>query len=174
MSNERVIVFIDGSNFYHGCRRAFGHTRVDIARLCAELTGSRDLVAIRYYNTPVALPTNSPQYIGQQKFFNRLKTIPKLTLFLGHMIRVGGDFYEKGVDVLIAVHLIHEAFRNSYDTAILVSADGDFAPAVRAVQDLGKVVENAYFAALKSFHLFQTCNRFIDIDAALFDRVRLP
>lgn len=40
--------------------------------------------------------------------------------------------------------LIH-AFRENYETAVLVSGDTDFADAVQAVKDLGRNVEIALF-----------------------------
>ena len=47
---------------------------------------------------------------------------------------------EKAVDVLLAVDLVVMAERDAYDTAYLLSADGDFTPAVMAVRSTGKRV----------------------------------
>ncbi|MCK4730524.1 MAG: NYN domain-containing protein [Candidatus Aenigmarchaeota archaeon] len=47
------------------------------------------------------------------------------------------------------------AYKNAYDTAILVSGDGDFVPAIKAVQETGKRVENYYFKMGGSWHLRQ-------------------
>jgi uncharacterized LabA/DUF88 family protein len=47
---------------------------------------------------------------------------------------------EKAVDVMIAVDLVLKAVRNEYDAAYLLSADGDFTPAVVAARALGKKV----------------------------------
>ena len=52
---------------------------------------------------------------------------------------------EKGVDVALAVDMLTGAFEDLYDAAVLVSSDGDFKPAVEAVQRLGKRVEYLYF-----------------------------
>ena len=43
-------------------------------------------------------------------------------------------FVEKQVDVRIAVDMVGMAYRSEYDVAYLLSADGDFVPAVREVQ----------------------------------------
>jgi hypothetical protein len=40
---------------------------------------------------------------------------------------------EKESDVNLAIHLLHEAYCNSYDVALLLTADSDLAPAVRLV-----------------------------------------
>ena len=48
---------------------------------------------------------------------------------------------EKGCDVNLAVDMMSMAYKNLYDVAILVSADGDFASACQCVKDLGKHIE---------------------------------
>ena len=47
---------------------------------------------------------------------------------------------EKAVDVHIAVDMVAIAERDEYDAAYLLSADGDFTPAVEAVRFLNKKV----------------------------------
>lgn len=47
---------------------------------------------------------------------------------------------EKAVDVMLAVDMVMMAQRGEYDAAYLLSADGDFTPAVSAVTALGKRV----------------------------------
>jgi uncharacterized LabA/DUF88 family protein len=75
--------------------------------------------------------------------------------------RVGGlsVFEEKGVDIDLAVDMLTGAFEDRYDTAILVSSDGDFKPVVQAVQRRGKRVEYVFFPnAQRSNALAGTCN----------------
>jgi uncharacterized LabA/DUF88 family protein len=47
---------------------------------------------------------------------------------------------EKEVDVMLAVDMVRMAERNEYDVAYLLTADGDYAPAVEAVSSSGKTV----------------------------------
>ena len=49
-------------------------------------------------------------------------------------------YVEKQVDVRIAVDLVGMAHRNKYDVAYLLSADGDFVPAVEEAKRFGKRV----------------------------------
>ena len=49
-------------------------------------------------------------------------------------------FVEKAVDTMIAVDMVAMAFQNQFDVAYLVSADGDFVPAVEKVRQVGKKV----------------------------------
>ena len=82
-------------------------------------------------------------------------------------------YTEKGVDIKIASDMLKLAYNNSYDTAILVSGDGDFVPAVKGVQDLGKHVENAYFERGHSDYLFETCDNFILLDSNFISKCLL-
>jgi len=59
-----------------------------------------------------------------------------------HVLRAGGVRVKKGVDIAMAVEMLSLAQRNVYDTAVLVTGDGDFAYAVQAVEECGKHVEN--------------------------------
>jgi len=52
---------------------------------------------------------------------------------------------EKGIDTGLVTDLIRLAWDDAYDTAVLVSADADFIPAVRFVQEKGKRVIHACF-----------------------------
>ena len=72
-------------------------------------------------------------------------------------------YVEKGVDVNIAVDMLKLAFRSEYDTAILVSGDGDFASVVTEVRNLGKKVECAYVSKRKCYHLKQVSDKFITL-----------
>lgn len=50
------------------------------------------------------------------------------------------------------------AFRAEYDTAIILSNDGDFADAVKSIRDLGKRAEVGYFRGTLSFNLRQAAD----------------
>ena len=78
-------------------------------------------------------------------------------------------YTDKGTDVHIATDILIHAFDNQYDTAILISEDGDFAAAVQEVRRLRKKVENAYFRAR---HLSSVCDKFILLDATLVNSLR--
>ena len=59
--------------------------------------------------------------------------------------------------------MLTHAFRDNYDTAILVTGDGDFASVADAVSEMGKHVENAYFRVGRSQQLRNVCHRFIEL-----------
>jgi uncharacterized LabA/DUF88 family protein len=75
---------------------------------------------------------------------------------------------EKGVDIRIATDMLQYA--NTYDVAILVTGDGDFAYVVRAVQNTGKQVVNAIGPHSQSRELRQTCDWTIRLTNELLKR----
>jgi uncharacterized LabA/DUF88 family protein len=188
---ERVMIFIDGSNFYHGLREEFEIKKeeahkvpaVDFSKFGNFLCGSgRKLEKIHYYNAPLSQNDKDKEaYKEQQRFFNSLQFVPNLIFTKGRLekryikiehkgiAKIFGkesvSFHvEKGIDVNIAVDMLKLAFANQYDTAILVSGDGDFASVVEAVKNLGKKVECAYVSKRKCYHLKQVANKFISLD----------
>ena len=68
------------------------------------------------------------------------------------------EFAVKGDDIHLATEMVSFAYENTYDSAILVSGDGDFVPSIKRVQKLGKKVENAYFGISRSNFLKKVCN----------------
>ena len=178
---ERVMIFIDGSNLYHGLKAALGHARLDFGRFSAGLCGStRRLVHTHYYTVPVRQADDQARYAGQQRFFARLRRIPHFTMHLGRLVdrdrdetcpKCGHAYKveyqtEKGVDVQLAAHMLAHAFDNQYDTAILVSNDGDFAPVVAEVQRLNKRVENAEFPHRLPSYLSGSCSGTTSLEPA--------
>ncbi len=74
---------------------------------------------------------------------------------------------EKAVDVMLAVDLVVMAERNEFDAAYLLSADGDFTPAVQAVRAHG---ENVYaVSALPGAQLASVVNSFIRLPTVWFN-----
>lgn len=74
------------------------------------------------------------------------------------------EFSVKGDDIYLATDMLSFAYENKFDTAVLVSGDGDFVPAIKKVQKLGKKVENAYFSVSRSTFLRKVCDSSILLD----------
>jgi len=170
---ERVAIFIDGSNLYHGLKNASRPTQIDFGKLCNFLCNGRRLTRIYYYNAPIKAQADLSRYKQQQSFFEQIKKVPYLELKLGRLEIRKGVPVEKGVDVLLVVDMIRYARNNAYDTAILVSGDGDFAPALEVLKEYGKHIENAYFKSGRSYHLANHSDRFIDLDELPWDQIAL-
>jgi len=76
-------------------------------------------------------------------------------------------FVEKAFDVFLAVDFVTLAMNDVYDAAYLLSADGDFTPAVEAARKLNKKVYAA--CPLPGAKLAKTVNSFIRLSASWFD-----
>jgi len=164
---ERVCIFIDGSNFYHGLKAASLPTNIHFNALAQRLCAGRHLMRTYYYNVRVDQAADPQRYSAQQRFFESLRDMPYVEVKLGRLVPRGATWVEKGVDVRLAVDMLSLAFRDAYDTAILISGDGDFAAVVQAVKDLGKHVENAYFRRGRSDALLDACDHFIEVTPEL-------
>ena len=59
--------------------------------------------------------------------------------------------------------MVKFAYSDTYDTAILVSSDGDFVPAIQAVKEKGRNIENIGFENKFSYHLQQESDKFLKL-----------
>lgn len=142
---ERVAIFIDGSNLYHALENNFRRHDLNFTEFANKLCSLRHLFRIYYYNA-LQDPTQYPDsHREQQEFLDILRKTPCLEVRLGGMKKAQGIAVEKGVDIMIATDLLYFAYGGFYDVAVLVSGDADFAYALQAVKNMGKHVEVAYF-----------------------------
>ena len=176
---KRVILFIDGNNFYFGLKKLYGDSKelslFNFKKFGEILSGNRDLLRVFYYNAPLDYSDNPEKYAKQQRFFEKIKGTEKIKLILCRLqkrkIKGTNKFYYvvKGDDIHIAVDMVKGAYENTFDIAILVSGDGEFIRAVEVVQEKGKSVENAYFKSLFSWHLKQECDKSIKLTKEILD-----
>lgn len=165
---DRIIIFIDGSNFYHILKDYFNKTKhlmdFDFERFVKKITQERKLIRVYYYSAPLDKRKDEEIYAKQQKFFEKLRKIPNFELILCRMQKdhINGEKYcVKEDDIHIAVDMVKLAYNDAYDTAILISTDGDFVPAIEAVKEKGKRVENVGFKPKFSWHLKQKSDDFV-------------
>ena len=100
--NERVMIFIDGSNLYHSLKSHFKRTDIDIGRFSHKLLEKRRLIRIYYYNARVGRTEEPERYRDQQAFFDNISAIPYCELRLGRLVYINWPNtppYEKGVDI---------------------------------------------------------------------------
>jgi len=163
--DERVAIFIDGANMFHASN--YLKLKIDYRKLIQILRRDRWLLRAYFY-TGIPADRNLPQEIyqqfkRQQSFLNELSNIG-IKVKTMPLKRTPEGFIEKGIDILLATDMVSLAFRNAYDTAILVSGDSDYVPVVEEIQSLGKRVENATFRRESSFHLRKVCDSYIYLD----------
>jgi hypothetical protein len=73
---------------------------------------------------------------------------------------------EKGMDTAIVTDMVRLAWEDRWHAAVLVSADGDFVPAVEHLQQKGHAVVHAGFAPNRSA-LARTCCASVDLAGVL-------
>jgi uncharacterized LabA/DUF88 family protein len=177
------MVFIDGNNLYHSLKHVMGRTNLDFQEFSRRLVGDRQLIRVYYYNAPLNREDDEDKYRQQQSFFDSLDTVPYLTKKFGRLEKrlvkqtlPDGTFVsvptyvEKGVDTFIVIDMLSHAFKDHFDTAILVSGDEDFAVLVENVKDLGKHVEVANLGG--SYILRQTADKYVLIDKELLNGIQ--
>jgi uncharacterized LabA/DUF88 family protein len=142
---NRIAIFIDGSNLYHALRSNFKRHDLNFTGFTSRLCGSRQLFRIYYYNVLQDQAQWPEGYREQQEFFDILRKTPYLEVRLGGTKVAQGVAVEKGIDIMLATDLLYFAWNDCYDVALLVSGDSDFAYALQAVKNMGKHVEVAYF-----------------------------
>ena len=169
--DERVMIFIDGSNLYHSLKNHFGRTDLEIGKFCQKMLAKRRLTRIYYYNAKVGIKEEPERYRHQQAFFASVGAIPYTELRLGRLVYNNWPTtppYEKGTDVQLATDMITHSFKNNYDVAILVAGDNDYVSAIQAVKDNGKHIEVALFGKEgTSRQLRMVADKIIAINARL-------
>jgi len=169
-NKEKVIIFIDGSNHYHIIKDMFSAKKsmnFNFEKFTKDISGKRKLVRVYYYTAPLDRKKDEKTYIKQQKFFEKLRRVLNFNLVLCRMQKVkidGKTIYQvKEDDIHLAVDMVKLAFNKAYDTAILISSDGDFVPAIKVIKEIGRNVENIGFETKFSHHLKQECDKFIKL-----------
>jgi uncharacterized LabA/DUF88 family protein len=159
----RIAIFVDGSNLFYAALQL--GVEIDYAKLLCRLTGGSRLLRSFFY-TGVD-PTNEKQ----QGFLlwmrrNGYRVITK------ELIQLPDGSKKANLDVEIAVDMM--ALVGCYDTAILVSGDGDLAYAVDAVSYRGIRVEVVSLRSMTSDSLINVADRYIDLDSIKEDIQKAP
>ena len=167
---ERIMVFVDGSNVYHIVKTLLPDKKqfdFNFEKMLNYIIGKRKLVRFYYYNAPLDRKKNEESYMKQQRFFDKIRKMQKCNFVLCRMQKRkidGKTIYEvKEDDIRLAVDMVKLAYNNAYDTAVLISSDGDFVPAIQAVKEIGKNVENIGFENRVSYYLQQESDKFVKL-----------
>jgi uncharacterized LabA/DUF88 family protein len=159
---NKAIILIDGSNFYFKLKSIGIKNQLtfDYKKLAKFLVGKDNLISSTYYIGKVKTDkTTKSQKLhrNQQKLLAQLRK-HNFSYKLGYLLKNGGKYHEKGVDIQMAVDLLVAAYENTADRIILVSSDTDLIPAIRKAKAMGKTVEYVGFSHQKSIALVAECN----------------
>lgn len=148
----RTIVYVDGFNFYYGAVRDTPWKWLDPVSLFQKLLGPQnDLIKVRYFTARVQPSASDPDAnVRQDAYLRALQAhCPMIQLHFGHFLRHPVRMAnvnpppktvevwkteEKGSDVNLALHLLNDAWLDSYDCAVVVSNDSDLAESMCLVK----------------------------------------
>lgn len=155
------MIFVDLNNVQSDFKKISGGKRMDIKEYI-------DVVQSKYGDlsfsrTYIFLPETEEN----AQFIQALNYIPYCQTITGRLqekqIRLNGCIHgsdggelnvtgatyttkcDKGTDVNLVVEMLKNAYRDNFDTAIIISRDADFSSAVMTVKELGKTVELVLF-----------------------------
>jgi uncharacterized LabA/DUF88 family protein len=161
MAKKRCIVLIDGSNFYFKMKELGLHylLKFDFSAFINSLAKKQKVVSATYYIGKVRTDgTEKVQKLfnNQRKLFSHLRK-HKIKYSLGYLLKSGGKFHEKGVDVNIAVDILVATYENLCDHIILISSDTDLLPAIQKARKKGKTIEYIGFSHQPSYAMVTNC-----------------
>ncbi len=150
--SKNVAVFVDVANIFYAAKAA--GVDIDYVTLLKSATAGRDFVRAYAYTGL------DPENENQRQFHSFLarsgyKVVSK------DIRKYGDGRIKANLDIELVVDMMRIA--QHIDIAVVVSGDGDFAPAIRAVQQLGVRCEVISFRGNTSSDLIEVADVFTDI-----------
>lgn len=163
---KRGMIFIDGSNVFFDWQASKTGVAMDVEKYIDVVKNKfPNIEFVRTYYFTTASASN-------QSFIHRINRLPYCEVIKGrlqdkkiHLDKFGISCpfcstsitktittqVDKGTDVNIAVEMLRHGFNHSYDTAVLISRDADFASVVKILKTLGINVELVLFDTMKRY-----------------------
>ncbi|OKH56087.1 NYN domain-containing protein [Calothrix sp. HK-06] len=154
INRGRVAIFLDGSNLFYAALQL--GIEVDYTKLLSLLLEKSQLLRAFFY-TGVDRTNEKQQGFLLWMRRNGYRVITK------DLIQLADGSKKANLDVEIAVDMITLA--GHYDTAVLVSGDGDLAYAANAISFQGVRVEVVSLRSMTSDSLINVADRYIDLDS---------
>lgn len=148
----KTIVYVDGFNLYYGALKGTPFKWLDLLKMSQLLLPRHKIIGIKYFTALVSSRPDDPtKTVRQQVYLRALRTLPGVEIILGHFLshpvrmRLANDppagpayalvwkTEEKGSDVNLATHLLTDAFRGRFESAVIVSNDSDLVEPIRVV-----------------------------------------
>ncbi len=150
--SKNVAVFVDVANIFYAAKAA--GVDIDYVTLLKASTAGRDFV--RAYAYTGLDPDNE-----NQRQFHSFLTRSGYKVVSKDIRKYGDGRIKANLDIELVVDMMRMA--QHIDIAVVVSGDGDFAPAIRAVQQQGVRVEVVSFRGNTSSDLIDVADVFTDI-----------
>jgi uncharacterized LabA/DUF88 family protein len=158
----RVAIFVDGSNLFYAALQL--SIEIDYTKMLAYLTKGDRLLRAFFY-TGVDRVNEKQQGFLLWMRRNGYRVVTK------DLIQLPDGSKKANLDVEIAVDMMTLA--SYYDTAVLVSGDGDLSYAVNAVSYRGARVEVVSLRSMTSDSLINVADSYVDI-ASIKEQIQKP
>lgn len=168
---KRVAVFIDGSNFYFKLK-SLVPKKIDLihyqykALAKSMLDNDESITYIGYYIGVVRDTKKTKNHEkalelvkNQQRLFEQLKH-QRIAIVKGYLLERDSKFFEKGVDVRLAIDIVSMAYEKQYDAAYVISSDTDLIPAIQRAQKRKREIVHVGFEHQPSLALLRYSSRF--------------
>lgn len=169
-------VFIDGAYLRKSAEER-GRGLIEPAKLAASLVASGALhswarrpsdqsnavlARVVYYD---AFPEkeDSDETSQLEAYWKAVELLPDVVLGFGELRGLRKRVRQKGVDTLIATHMVAGAYSGLFDVAILVAGDADFVPVLEEVKRRGVMAAVAAFKESLSEDLRRVADRFVEL-----------
>ena len=149
---KNVAVFVDVANIFYAAKAA--GVDIDYVTLLKSATAGRDFV--RAYAYTGLDPENE-----NQRNFHQFLARHNYKVVSKDIRKYGDGKVKANLDIELVVDMMKTA--RNLDIAVVVSGDGDFASAIRAVQEMGVRVEVISFRGNTSSDLIDVADLFTDI-----------
>ena len=149
---KNVAVFVDVANVFYAAKAA--GVDIDYVTLLKSVTAGRDFV--RAYAYTGLDPDNE-----NQRNFHQFLARHQYKVVSKDIRKYGDGKVKANLDIELVVDLMKTA--RNLDVAVVVSGDGDFASAIRAVQEMGVRVEVVSFRGNTSSDLIEVADLFTEI-----------
>jgi uncharacterized LabA/DUF88 family protein len=144
---ERAAVFIDIGYFSKVLKHCFGEPRINFESFSDLLCGEKERFRTYVYDC-APYESNPPTEEEQRRTANHVRFVKSLSRLNRFEVRLGktafnphtGEFYQKRVEVLLTVDLMRMAWSRQITTAILVTGNSDFVPAIESAKSAGVLV----------------------------------
>ncbi|MEM7495614.1 MAG: NYN domain-containing protein [Myxococcota bacterium] len=196
-NTNRIALFLNGKTFYASWRDSAKHRHIDfpaMTRWIVDKAGGDTLTGAHYF-TGIDEDREQNQESGSHKLRGFLEMLVRQPGFFTHRVprrtgvatceHCGGEhtfISDKEADLALAVEAMHLASGNTFDTAVLVTGDGDYEPLARRLRAMGKRVHIAAWgsagvskrlraAAFSFIDLLAGVNAFSQEDSAVSDEI---
>ena len=152
----RISVYIDNSNVFKNLKKVRDIDRTwiqlyDPLELAKAVVGNRQLEKVYFYCVPpppwllAEGPESKKKHAMAMRYYAAVGKLSNVEVKYGYLQGDKSAPLEKNVDTQISSDMVVHAALGHYDTAILISNDGDYTSALNNVKLLGKRIEVVFF-----------------------------